>query len=553
MMARPAPLARLFAALKQPPEQALFPFRAQPAGVVRAFHYGAFYLFVVALGIFYGFWGTVLPPAFIVLLVVPFLLLSGLLLWLLPDERLAKTGASWALFMGFTAVTFLWPNYLGLSLPGAPILSLRRVVGLALMIVFLTHMASSRKARQRVAECLSGFPILWKLLVGFALVQVIAIAHADSWYLAYRFWFNALYAWIALFFIAVFVFSEPGRIEAWAKLIAGCAILVSCIAIAEQFTQKVLWAEHIPSFLRVDSEDVTRILTPTFRGSQYRSQAIFGVSLSLAEFLALASPLLIHLLVIARSVRERLLLFAGLGAVVLAIAFTQARLGFVGFLTAGLLYLLMHGLIRLHRNKADIIGPAITYGYGAALLALYVIIMSVDALRVRVFGSGTAQSSNDARQIQFDMAPPVILQSPLFGHGPGRGAEALGFITPGGLVTIDTYILSVVLDYGLIGFALFFGMVIAALWVSFRLAIQTLPKLDGHRPEHKRREISFLLPLAAMLAAFLMIKGVLSQEENHAILFMAYGAVTVLAYRARGSVDGIARTFPSAARQLSQI
>jgi hypothetical protein len=38
-----------------------------------------------------------------------------------------------------------------------------------------------------------------------------------------------------------------------------------------------------------------------------------------------------------------------------------------------------------------------------------------------------------------------------------------------------------------------------------------------------------------MLAAFFMIKTVLSQEENHAILFMVYGAVIVLAYRARGS------------------
>lgn len=314
------------------------------------------------------------------------------------------------------------------------------------------------------------------------------------------------------------------------KMIAWCAIIVSCIAIAEQFTQKVLWAEHIPSFLRIENDDVARILTPTFRGAQYRSQAIFGVSLSLAEFLAIASPLVIHLLVIARTQGERLLLAAGLCAVVLAIAFTQARLGFVGLLTGGLLYLLMHGLIRLRRNRADIIGPAITYGYAAGLIALYTLIMSVDGLRVRVFGSGTAQSSNDAREIQFDMAPPVILRSPLFGHGPGRGAEALGFVTPGGLVTIDTYVLSVVLDYGIIGFALFFGMLAAALVVSFRLAIHFEP---GPSPE--AREAGFILPLGAMLAAFLMIKMVLSQEENHAILFMIYGAVLVLAYRARGS------------------
>jgi O-antigen ligase len=128
------------------------------------------------------------------------------------------------------------------------------------------------------------------------------------------------------------------------------------------------------------------------------------------------------------------------------------------------------------------------------------------------------------------MAPPVILESPLFGHGPGRGAEALGFITPGGLVTIDTYVLSVVLDYGVIGFVLFFGMLFAAIILTFRLAINFKPG-----PGAEQREASFVLPFCAMLAAFFMIKTVLSQEENHAILFMVYGAVIVLAYRARGS------------------
>ena len=211
---------------------ALFPFRSELAPAARLMRRGAFYAAAIVLGIFYGFWGTVLPAAFIVLMVVPILILFGLLLWVMPDTRAAASRPSWLLFMAFTAVTFLWPNYLGLSLPSAPVLSLRRVVGLALMLVFLVHMASSHEARAQVKEQLSGFPLLWKLLVGFAIVQVIAIGHADNWYLAYRFWFNALYAWIALFFVAVFVFATPGRIEAWAKLIACCAILVACIAIA---------------------------------------------------------------------------------------------------------------------------------------------------------------------------------------------------------------------------------------------------------------------------------------------------------------------------------
>lgn len=513
---------------------ALPPFRSRPANMVRWARRFGFFLLAVSLGGFYGFWGTVLPPAFIILLYLPLLALFGLVLWVMPDDRALGGGANWAMFLAFTAVTFLWPNYLGLSLPGAPVLSLRRVVGLSLMGVFFLALASSRAARAQLAETLTGFPLLWKLLLGFALVQIAAMAAADSWYLAYRFWLNAFHAWIVLFFIAVFVFARPGRIVRWAQWIAGCAILVALIAIAEQFTRHVLWADHIPSFLRVDSEDVARILTPSFRGTRYRSQAIFGVSLSLAEFLALASPLMIHLLVIARSALERLALAAGLVAVVLGIVFTQARLGFVGLLMGGLVYLFLYGLIRLRRDRTDLIGPAIAYGYAASLAALYVLIMSVDGLRIRVFGSSTAQSSNDAREIQFDMAPPVILQSPIVGHGPGRGAEALGFTTPGGLVTIDSYLLSIVLDYGVLGFLLFYGMLVAALAMTFRLALNI-----AGQPAEDRREASFALPLCAMIAAFFMIKTVLSQEENHSLIFMVYGAVIVLAHRARRAGAGL--------------
>ncbi len=506
---------------------ALPPFRSQPATMIKTAQRIAFFAMAIFIGVLYGFWGTVLPPVFIILLYIPMLVLFGLLLWVMPDDRPIGGRANWTMFLAFAAVTFLWPNYLGLSLPGAPVLSLRRVVGLSLMVVFFMAIASSRAARTQLIETLSGFPLLWKMLLGFALVQIIAIIGADRWYLAYRFWLNAFHAWIVLFFIAVLVFRTPGRIARWAQLIAGCAIIVSIIAIAEQFTQHVLWAEHIPGFLRVDSEDVTRILTPSFRGSRYRSQAIFGVSLSLAEFLALASPLVLHLLVTARAVMKRLLLVAGLVAVVLGIVFTQARLGFVGLLVGGLVYLFLYGLVRLRRDRSDVIGPAIAYGYAAGLVALYALIMAVDGLRIRVFGSSTAQSSNDARAVQFDMAPPVILQHPLFGHGPGRGAEALGFTTPGGLITIDSYLLSILLDYGVVGFCLFYGMLIVALAKSFQLALVSGARCDAPR------DMGFAAPLCAMLAAFLMIKTVLSQEENHAILFMVYGAILVLAWRAR--------------------
>mgnify|MGYP000163805340 CR=1 FL=1 len=77
-------------------------------------------------------------------------------------------------------------------------------------------------------------------------------------------------------------------------------------------------------------------------------------------------------------------------------------------------------------SRTDITGAALTYGYPALASAAIVLIMSVDALRLRILGGGGSQVSNDARQVQFDMAPPVLMRSPVFGFGGGRGA-VLGF------------------------------------------------------------------------------------------------------------------------------
>ena len=178
-------------------------------------------------------------------------------------------------------------------------------------------------------------------------------------------------------------------------------------------------------------------------------------------------------------------------------------------------------------SRTDITGAALTYGYPALASAAIVLIMSVDALRLRILGGGGSQVSNDARQVQFDMAPPVLMRSPVFGFGGGRGADALGFTTPGGQVTIDTYILSIVLDYGIVGFLIFYGaMLYAGVFIGFKILT-----LKNDASDKDAEEIGYLFPLVVMLAQFFVIKTVLSQEENHSILFMIYGAILALFWR----------------------
>ena len=510
-----------------PPFLALAPFRSRPAPMSIALRKSLFIGMCVFLGVFYGFWGTVLPTAFIIILIIPYLILALLILWILPDTGDAPTATLMKLLLAFTAVTFLWPNYLAIVLPGLPWLSMRRIVGLVMVAVFLYSLATSARMRQEIVEAMDSIPLLWKLVVAFFAVQTIAIFFSVYPVLAYKHWFNSQYAWTTVFFLSIYAFSKPGYMTSWAKLICWAAVIVSLMAIAEQHNKMVLWANHIPPFLKIEDEAVERILTPTYRGNEYRSQAIFGVSLALAEFLALSFTLLLHRFAITRDTRERLLLSAGMVAAIAGIAMSRARVGFMGLLVGIAIYGFVWGYRRYKASRTDVTGAALTYGYPALAATAFILIMSVDALRLRILGGGGSQVSNDARQIQFDMAPPVLARSPIFGFGGGRGADALGFTTPGGQVTIDTYILSIVLDYGIVGFIIFYGAILAAgVIVGLKILQMTNTATD-----RDSEEIGYLFPLAVMLAQFFVIKTVLSQEENHSILFMIYGAILALYWR----------------------
>lgn len=518
-----------------PAFQALAPFRGQPSPLVRTSRKVLFFGMCIFLGVFYGFWGTVLPPAFIIILVIPFIVLALLLLWILPDGAQAPDRTLVTLFLLFTGVTFLWPNYLAIALPGLPWLSMRRIFGLIMAGVFLLALSSSKSARTKIIRAMSIMPVFFRIIVAFFAVQAISILFADYPVLAYKHWFTTQYAWTATLFVSIYLFLIPGVLNSWTKIIRIAAIIISIIAIFEKKNEMVLWANHIPSFFKIDDEVIDRILRPNFRFGQYRSQAIFGVSLSMAEFLAISFTLILHRFMGRVKPLEKFGLVLAMAAVVAGIAMSGARVGFMGLVAGVSAYFLIWGYRRYRSNKTDVIGAALTYGYPALVAIAAFLIVSVDALRVRVLGGGGSQISNDARQMQFEMAPPVIMRSPIFGHGGGRGAEALGFHTPGGELTIDTYILSVALDYGILGFLLFYG---AILYVGIRVGMFVLNQ-ENPSEDQESQELDYLFPLVVMLFQFLLIKTVLSQEENHSILFMLFGALIAILHRQAEKSGGL--------------
>ena len=119
-----------------------------------------------------------------------------------------------------------------------------------------------------------------------------------------------------------------------------------------------------------------------------------------------------------------------------------------------------------------------------------------------------------------------LFSRPLLGYGPGNSGEALGYYQPGGLLTVDTYIITLLLDYGIIGFLLFTAALLSMLVIIIRLSL--LP--GNHR-------YASTTALAAALTAFTVIRLVLSQQDNHTFLFMLFGLFFVQVYLVRSSVS----------------
>src|SRR3546814_879170 len=136
---------------------------------------------------------------------------------------------------------------------------------------------------------------------------------------------------------------------------------------------------------------------------------------------------------------------------------TDSRLGVVGYCLSFLFYLFIHGLIKWRSERRSLVGPAIILAYPLLFTGFIVSTFFVQRLNRMVWGGGAASYSTQARIEQYQKGLGLVMENPL-GYGIGRGSVTLGFTNPEGVETIDTYYLLILLEYGVLGFLIFYGL-----------------------------------------------------------------------------------------------
>lgn len=449
----------------------------------------------------------------------------------MPRVRAYDDRLGWVLFVIVLCLFGIYPQYISLQISGLPWISPMRLVMAVLLFVWLHACRTSPDMMDRIAACIRGNRPFFILLAVFVVCQLLAIPTSrDPGQAAQKFLLFQLY-WTFPFFLIISVARTPERLSLLALLFIIFAAAQCLVGFLEARQERLIWLDYLPPGFGADSEVLTRIIQGTFRAEGYRVQGSFTVSLVYAEFLAVLLPFALFAFVDGRNVFLRGFGLAVAIAILPAQYLSGSRLGMVGSITVFLSIIALF-VVRIWRtNKQSMIGPflllLLPFGFAAFALAF----ASSPRLRALTIGGGEHQASTDSRFEMWTMGLPRILERPLFGHGPGLGAETLGFTNLAGVLTIDTYWLSALLEFGIIGFAALFGMIGYGIYMGARSYVE------------RRSSLAWLGgPISVALLVFAIIKLVLSQTDNHMLIFLLlglavliYGAEPAMASRAAGN------------------
>jgi len=470
----------------------------------------------------YGFFFSAFVPSYFAFFMMPLIALGLLVIWALPNVDWAPTRSLEIFFYALFVGLIVWPNYLALSLPGLPWITLIRLTSFPLNLILLACLSMSAEFRAVLMRSLRSIPAIPILLAIFVLIQFLSIGISKTPSDSIQKFIVAQTTWTALFFVSAYVFRRPNQFKRWAMIMWAMAIFVSFIAIVEARVGHVLWLGHIPAILKINDDAVQAILAGNMRAYTdiYRSQATFSTSLGLAEYLALTLPFILHFVTRQFSSRIRIAALMSLPVVLYACVLTNSKLGTIGSLVGILLYIFGASFRNWRRNKHSLISASFLLSYPLLLGLVGAAMLFSHRVSVLILGNdGSHAASTQARIEQYTIGWHKFLQWP-FGYGIGMAATTLGFGEDRGGLTIDTYYLSVLLEYGIAGFIVYYGMFAIAIFEAGRRSLfGTLETEDR----------TFMLPIAVSLVVFIIIKSVFSQQDNHPVVFMMLGGLMALA------------------------
>lgn len=267
----------------------------------------------------------------------------------------------------------------------------------------------------------------------------------------------------------------------------------------------------------VDPEYMENLYTGGSRmfDPNYRSRSTFVIPLVYSEYLSIILPFVMFRAFVKRTIKDALLPVGIYVLVLLGMLASGSRSAIISFLIAHGVWILLVAVRTRIANRHSLISAAVTFMYPIGIAVFGLVLMSSHTLYVSVVGGGQHQASNDARSMQWEMGI-AALKTTIVGYGAGQATSHVGYTNLAGKPVLDSYILTLLGDYGYFGMIAFFTIFITLVILCLRGAMQssTLSRIG--------------LPLGTALLVFLSIRPVLSAEVNMPITISI--AALALAY-----------------------
>jgi O-Antigen ligase len=468
-----------------------------------------------------GFFIAVLPIQAVFIPVTPIVLMFLVALWMAPDVDPHLDKPIIAGYFVFFYVALIWPNYIAFNLPGLPWISMQRLVMFVVLGLGLYALASSSRMRGEVKEVMSAHPVMLRLFLAWVVIQAIMMVVAGGTTISR--WIHYQIVWNFLFMISAWIHCRPGMPTKIANaMIIGCAI-TAVLAVAEVQNEKPIWADNIPAFLGVDPTLLEILQSSQGRSGDglYRARSIHLTSVNYAEFIGVFLPFVLHAIIAARSALRRVAAILLLVLLFSVALMTNARSALVAFVVGIPFFAFIWAFRRFKTgaSERDLIGPASIWAIPVAGLTIAAAVLFIGRVRVRVLGGGQHQSSDDGRSAQWDMAMPKMLQNPV-GYGVDKAGDVVPYTNLAGVPTIDAYPINLIIDYGVVGFLVFVGLFLTAIYVGVK---------SYWRAETPDEMIAG--PAAGAILAFLVSRLILSAEGAQFIAFALAGMILAIHWR----------------------
>jgi hypothetical protein len=474
----------------------------------------------VMLGLIIGFAAVVLPPTGAFGIVA----IAGLvLLWSLPDLPAVPDKAIRRLMFLVLIVDLCVPEYYAIDVPGLPWITLRRLVTAPLIILFAITVSVSPSARSRLAAVLRDSPIIAVCAIGFLVMGFVSILTSVEPGTSVSGLVNMILSWYVPFLVVAYAVRSEEDALSLIRALCWCAIFIASAGAVEFLLQRNIFLAIMPgwltSSLAANNPSFAYLLTySAFRNGAYRAASVYTVSLSFAEFEAMMVPLGYFFIMHRTEFRDRLFGVAVVGACWIGIFFSGARGGYQAAIVATAAFSCVWGIRKALLDRYSLAPGLLAVLWAVGVMTLVGLVSFSTRIHNTVIGGGEGSYSTQARWDQWDLAKPKIAANPITGYGLGSAPVVVAYHldTHG---TLDSYVITTLVETGVPGFIFFFGMILAAAGRGL------LQYLRSPSPS-----AALVGALGCSLLAFGFYRLALSQVENNTLFFVMVGLIAGLAH-----------------------